>query len=97
MITKMPPLEDPIPPPITPQHGIKKGKLFVTDFTITIPGSNARNPAGHEPGPSKWHTLEFRLYTLVFIMVVPMMIWVSMRVSLRGFKSLEREYGRTDR
>ncbi|OXB36240.1 hypothetical protein LQV05_004548 [Cryptococcus neoformans] len=81
-ITKMQPIEDPIPPPITPQHGIKKGKLFVTDFTVTIPGSNARNVAGREPGPSKWHTLEFRLYTLTFMMVVPLMIWVPMRVSL---------------
>ncbi|XAO24989.1 hypothetical protein I312_103798 [Cryptococcus bacillisporus CA1280] len=80
--SKMQSLETSIPPPITPQHGIKKGKLFVTDFTITIPGSSARNMAGQEPGPSKWRTLEFRLYILVFILVVPMLIWVPMKVSL---------------
>lgn len=90
-------LETSIPPPITPQHDIKKGKLFVTDFTITIPGSNARNMAGQEPGPSKWRTLEFRLYILVFILVVPMLIWVPMKVSLRESKFLEKDYDRTDR
>jgi len=33
--------------------------------------------------PSKWRTPEFLLYGLIFIVVVPMMIWIPFSVSRR--------------
>ncbi|WVQ81401.1 hypothetical protein IAT38_003525 [Cryptococcus sp. DSM 104549] len=61
---------------------LERNKPSVTDFTISIPGSNARTVVGEEPAPPRWQTLEFRLYAAAFVVVVPLMVWLPMRLSL---------------
>ena len=51
----------------------------ITDLTISIPGSQARPEAPVQP--SRWRTTEFKLYGLVFALVVPLMVLVPMRLS----------------
>ena len=54
-------------------------KKALTDLTISIPGSQARPDAPVQP--SRWGTTEFKLYGLVFALVVPLMVLVPMRLS----------------
>lgn len=35
-----------------------------------------------ETHPSRWHTLEFKFYALVFLAIVPVMCWTPIRLSL---------------
>lgn len=61
-----------------------------TKFTVNIPESypsqavqtqqQAQNVQGK---PSRWNTLEFKIYGVVFAIVVPIMIWVPIRLSQR--------------
>nr|XP_018259356.1 glycerol transporter [Kwoniella dejecticola CBS 10117]OBR81514.1 glycerol transporter [Kwoniella dejecticola CBS 10117] len=83
--------ELPLPVPSTPSPTLTyRDKLNITDFTINIPGSKVRqredastssSGTSDKPRP-RWDTLEFRLYGVVFLVVVPMMIWVPIRLSL---------------
>jgi hypothetical protein len=61
-----------------------RSKPFVTDFTIRIPGSNARPEV--EPQPSRWGTREFKFYYVAFAMVVPVMIWIPVQLSYGEFQ-----------
>lgn len=61
-----------------------------TKFTVNIPESypsqavqtqqQAQNVQGK---PSRWNTLEFKIYGVIFAIVVPIMIWVPIRLSQR--------------
>ncbi|KAK8844173.1 hypothetical protein IAR55_006967 [Kwoniella newhampshirensis] len=57
-------------------------KRNITDFTISVPGSKARVIPGEESPSPRWPTLEFRLYAVAFLLVVPLMIWIPVRLSL---------------
>ncbi|WVR08917.1 hypothetical protein IAU60_005976 [Kwoniella sp. DSM 27419] len=83
-----------LPPPVPSLSQTTQGlaKRSITDFTITIPGSKARasNLSGSSNvgvettssrDQSRWHTNEFRFYIVAFIVVVPMMVWLPMRLS----------------
>lgn len=53
----------------------------VAQLTVHIPEAAARTqPATSR---SRWSTLEFRLYALVFALVVPLMVWVPISLSDR--------------
>lgn len=69
----------------------------ITDFTISLDevdgrtvgvdgsgGARARASLGPEPGPPRWRTREFMLYGLVFVLVVPVLVYWPMRLSRRG-------------
>ena len=71
------------PTPVTQAQG---HKFQVTDFTIHIPNSN-RSVNGQEAGPSRWRTREFMGYYIAFALVVPVMIWIPIRLS-SGMSSL---------
>nr|XP_019049776.1 glycerol transporter [Kwoniella bestiolae CBS 10118]OCF28706.1 glycerol transporter [Kwoniella bestiolae CBS 10118] len=81
------PNPDQLPLPVpSPSSSIStEHKHSITDFTITIPGSklrpNTSNTTAAEQSRSRWNTLEFRLYMVVFVLVVPMMVWVPIRLS----------------
>lgn len=56
----------------------------VAQLIVHIPEAAARTPLA--TSRSRWSTLEFRLYALVFAVVVPLMVWVP--ISLSDGKSL---------
>lgn len=51
----------------------------------SVPGVGVKTDYSGRPiaQPSKWDTLEFYIYYLVFIVVVPYMFWVAYDVSRR--------------
>ncbi|EIW65751.1 hypothetical protein TREMEDRAFT_72521 [Tremella mesenterica DSM 1558] len=53
----------------------------ITNFTVGIPDSVSR--PGHElhTNPSRWRTKEFIFYAMMFVLVVPVMIWIPIRLS----------------
>lgn len=51
----------------------------VAQLTVHIPEAAARTPP--PASRSRWSTLEFRLYALVFAVVVPLMVWVPISLS----------------
>lgn len=51
----------------------------ISEFTVDIPGSKRRSDT--DPPPSRWHTLEFKFYIAVFIVVVPMLVYSPMKLS----------------
>jgi hypothetical protein len=67
-------------PPGHRGHGHGKFDFDISDLTIEIPGSQRR--LTDEPPPPRWRTPEFMVYYAVFIVVVPMIVWLPMRVSL---------------
>jgi hypothetical protein len=66
--------------PPTPVVQAQGHKFQVTDFTIHIPNSG-RSIAGPEASPSRWRTREFMGYYIAFALVVPVMIWIPIRLS----------------
>ena len=54
------------------------GKVNVTDFTISIPGSKV---ALGEGSPPRWQTKEFKFYSAAFVLVVPLLVYWPMRLS----------------
>lgn len=53
----------------------------ITALTVDIPSSN-RGPRSEETRPpSRWKTPEFAFYYVVFLTVVPIMIWVPVDLS----------------
>lgn len=40
--------------------------------------------------PPRWQTLEFRVYALVFLIMVPVMVWVPVQLSNRKFQCSAR-------
>ncbi|WVO15491.1 hypothetical protein L204_103149 [Cryptococcus depauperatus] len=82
--TKMQPLvtDESILPPTSPRYAPLRSRANITDFTISIPNSKTRDGIGEEPTLSRWHTIEYKLYALAFVLVVPMLVWVPMRLSL---------------
>lgn len=69
-----------------------------TKFTVNIPesypsqvvtsSSNQGLPAKHP----RWSTLEFKIYGVVFAVVVPLMIWIPIRLSQCEFKHVSKRY-----
>ena len=62
------------------------GGFKVTDLTVNIPSSLLNTSAStseRRPAPSRWGTLEFKIYYLVFMVVVPIMIWIPVSLSSR--------------
>jgi hypothetical protein len=53
----------------------------VTQFTVHIPEAEIRRgtPAPPTTKP-RWSTLEFRLYAVAFAIVVPLMVWVPLKL-----------------
>jgi hypothetical protein len=62
-------------------HNNHQHKFAITDATIEIPSSARRRI--DEPPASRWRTPEFYVYYAIFVVVVPMIVWVPMRLSLR--------------
>lgn len=54
-------------------------KASITDFTITVPGSERKST--DEPPKPRWSTPEFYFYYLLFAIVVPIMIYIPIRLS----------------
>lgn len=54
----------------------------VTQFTVHIPDADARRGTPLPPTTkARWSTLEFRVYALIFVIVVPLMVWVPYKLS----------------
>jgi hypothetical protein len=51
----------------------------VAQLTVHIPDAAARTPS--TTSRSRWSTLEFRLYALAFAIVVPLMVWIPVKLS----------------
>ena len=58
--------------------------LRLTDMTVRVDDSRPSGARALNAGPSRWRTSEFRFYALVFAVVVPVMVWVPVRLSLRS-------------
>lgn len=57
-----------------------------TKFTVNIPESypppaTAQQTFILKPKASRWSSFEFRIYAVVFAIVVPLMIWIPIRLS----------------
>lgn len=66
------------------QPSAPRGGFKVTDLTVNIPSSLLNTSAStseRRPAPSRWGTLEFKIYYLVFMVVVPIMIWIPVSLS----------------
>lgn len=57
-------------------------KCNVTDLTVSTPGNTRR--ATDEPPPPRWRTPEFYAYYVLFILVVPMLVYWPMKLSTSG-------------
>ena len=68
------------PPAPVIQARDEEHKFRVTDLTIRIPNSG-RSASVSEPGPPRWRSREFMVYYVAFAIVVPMMIWIPIRLS----------------
>lgn len=55
------------------------GDCDVTDLTISTPGNVRRS--SDEPPPPRWRTPEFIFYAVVFVLVVPVLIYWPMKIS----------------
>lgn len=54
----------------------------VTQFTVHIPDADLRRGSPSPPTTrARWSTLEFRIYAVVFAIVVPLMVWVPYKLS----------------
>lgn len=63
-------------------HDRKDGlhrRHYISELTVDIPGAVRRSDT--EPPPSRWRTLEFRLYIAVFVVVVPMLVYSPIKLS----------------
>lgn len=67
------------------QPSAPRGGFKVTDLTVNIPSSlnTSASTSERRPAPSRWGTLEFKIYYLVFMVVVPIMIWIPVSLSSR--------------
>ena len=63
-------------------HNTVTMKAQVVQLTVDIPSSH-RPLSITRSSPSRWSTLEFRLYGLVFVLVVPFMFWIPVSLSSR--------------
>jgi hypothetical protein len=55
----------------------------IINLTVDIPSSHhPQHPESHIPKP-RWWTLEFMVYYVVFLIAVPVMIWIPVRLSSR--------------
>lgn len=69
----------------TPAYKQRKG---ITRLTVDIPSSRTEQPhSTTSQAPSRWITLEFLFYGVVFALVVPVMVWIPMRLSDRTFQT----------
>jgi hypothetical protein len=72
-----------------PAHPATHNGFNVTDLTVNIPSSvrhplsSASTANGKQPAPSRWGTLEFKVYYVVFLVVVPIMVWIPVSLSSR--------------
>lgn len=55
--------------------------LKLTDLTVNIPSSNRQPLTANKLAPSRWATLEFKVYFVVALLVVPIMVWIPVSVS----------------
>ncbi|KAF8071525.1 MBOAT, membrane-bound O-acyltransferase family-domain-containing protein [Lyophyllum atratum] len=57
--------------------------MILTDLTVDIPESSSKAPASEpETKPkARWKTLEFRVYTAVACVVLPIMAWIPISLS----------------
>ncbi|KAJ3969030.1 MBOAT, membrane-bound O-acyltransferase family-domain-containing protein [Lentinula raphanica] len=64
-----------------PQAG--QQMFSITDLTVKIPSSSRRTsiPSEAQRTPSRWRTLEFRLYYVVLCLALPVMIWIPITLS----------------
>ena len=53
----------------------------ITVLTVDIPSSNHRARSNDALPPSRWKTPEFALYYAVFLIAVPVMVWVPVHLS----------------
>lgn len=65
-------------------HGSSK-QAGITRLTVDIPSSR-RNPRPEERRSSpRWKTPEFAFYYVIFVLVVPLMVWVPVQLSYGEF------------
>lgn len=50
-------------------------------LTVDIPSSHPRQSQPAERPPARWRTPEFLFYALVFIVIVPVMVWIPITLS----------------
>ncbi|WFD36705.1 glycerol transporter [Malassezia cuniculi] len=78
-----------------PQHP-RCPHLNITDLTAapsaTESAVSSRTPEGHVASikPSRWNTPEFYFYYLMFVIVVPYMVYVPMRISRDSHPNFEK-------
>ncbi|KAF8626599.1 hypothetical protein AX17_006517 [Amanita inopinata Kibby_2008] len=64
---------------------MKNSKII--KLTVDIPSSVRRTSGGTSapspaPAPPRWSTFEFKVYYLVFLLVIPVMVWIPVSLSL---------------
>lgn len=58
-------------------------KSFIVDLTVDIPSSHRSSSSDALKPKPRWRTLEFALYYVVFLTVVPVMVWIPVKLSSR--------------
>ena len=73
----MPVYSTPSTPAISSQP---RPKPNLTDLTISTP-SSSKSSLERTPGPSRWRTTEYKIYGIIFALVVPLMIYIPINYS----------------
>lgn len=58
----------------------RKQPSWIVKFTVDIPSSHQPQAASTTP---RWKTPEFLFYYVVFVVVVPVMVWIPVALSSR--------------
>ncbi|KAL0072586.1 glycerol transporter [Marasmius tenuissimus] len=62
---------------------IPKKRMKLVDLTVDIPSSSRTTSIPNEAArsPSRWRSLEFKVYYVVAALVVPIMVWIPVSIS----------------
>ncbi|KAJ7594897.1 MBOAT, membrane-bound O-acyltransferase family-domain-containing protein [Mycena floridula] len=58
-----------------------KKRFSLVNLTVDIPETSNNNPPLEKKRPSRWKSLEFKLYWTVVIVMLPVMVWIPITLS----------------
>ncbi|KAF5379735.1 hypothetical protein D9615_005789 [Tricholomella constricta] len=89
--SRPPPISEFVYDPTLPEHQPwcvqappVRNRMILTDLTVDFPEASSKVPA-NEPDvhpKARWRTLEFRIYTAVACVVLPIMAWIPISLSM---------------
>lgn len=67
--------------------------IGLVHMTVNIPSTfQSKPPSGQKPSPSRWKSLEYRLYAAVACIVIPIMVWIPIALSSCACLAILRQF-----